>query len=53
MLPLLLSEVSFLLGLVFTVLKLEMEPSTLASFRNIQSPNLVVGLNSNEFHELW
>jgi len=38
---------------LLTVLESEMEPSTLASFRNIQSRNLVVGFNSNEFHELW
>jgi len=36
---------------VLTVLKSEIEASTLASFHNISSPNLVVGLNSDKFHK--
>ena len=38
-------------GVLLTVLKSEIEPSIPASFRNIQSPNVVVGLNSNQLHE--
>ena len=40
-------------GVLLTVLKSEIKPSTPASFDNIQSPNVVVGLNANQFHEFW
>ena len=40
-------------GVLLTVLMLEIKLSTPASFHNIQSPNVVVGLNSNQFHEFW
>ena len=38
---------------VLMVLKSEIRPSSPASFHNIQPPNIVVGLNSNQFHKFW
>jgi hypothetical protein len=43
-----LGEVS---DILLMVVKSEIKPSTPASFQNIQSPKVVVGLNSNQFHE--
>ena len=40
-------------GVLLTVLKSEIKPSTPATFHNIQTQNVVVGLNSNQFHEFW
>ena len=40
-------------GVLFTVLMSKIVPSTPASFCNIQSSNVVIGLNSNQFHEFW
>jgi len=34
-------------------LQSEIEPSTPASFHNFWSPNIAIGLNSNEFHKFW
>ena len=44
---------AFTIWEVLTALKSKIKPSTPASFHNIQSPNVVVGLNSNQFHEFW
>jgi hypothetical protein len=41
------------LTIVLTVLKLEIKPSTPASFHNFQTPKVVIGLISNHFHEFW
>ena len=51
--PSLEDEQRLSVGVLLTVLKSEIEPSTPASISNIQSPNIVVGLNSNQFHEFW
>ena len=40
-------------GVLLTVLKSEIKPSTPATFHNIQTPKVVVGLISNHFHEFW
>ena len=40
-------------GVFLTMLKSEIKPSTPATFHIIQTPNIVVGLNSNQFHEFW
>ena len=40
-------------GVLLTVLKSEIQLSTLASFHNISSSNLVVGLNFDKFHKFW
>ena len=40
-------------GMLLMVLKSEIKLSTPAAFPIIQSPNVVVGLNSNKFHEFW
>ena len=40
-------------GVLLMVLKSKIKPSTLASFHNIQSPKVVIGLVSNHFHEFW
>ena len=40
-------------GVLLIVLKSEIQLSTLASFDNISSSNLVVGLNSDKFHKFW
>ena len=37
-------------GVLLTVLKSEIKPSTPASFHNIQIPNVVIGLIANHFH---
>ena len=41
------------LGQLLTVLKSEIKPSTPASFHNIQTLKVVIGLISNHFHEFW
>ena len=46
-------EQRLIVGIMLTVHKSEIELSTPVSFHNIQSPNVVVGLNSNQFHEFW
>ena len=38
---------------LLTVFKSKIKPSTPASFHNTQSPNVVIGLKSNQFHEFW
>ena len=38
---------------LLTVLNSEIKPSTPASFHNFQSPNIVIGLIANHFHEFW
>ena len=40
-------------GVLLTVLKSEIKLSTPATFHNIQTPNVVIGLISNHFHEFW
>ena len=40
-------------GVWLTVLKSKIKLSTPASFHNIQSPNVVVGLKANQFHKFW
>ena len=40
-------------SLLLMVLKSEIRLSSPASFHNIQPPNVVVGLNSNQFHKFW
>ena len=40
-------------GVLLTVLKSEIKPSTPAIFHNIQTPKVVIGLISNHFHEFW
>ena len=40
-------------GVLLAVLKLEIKPSTPASFHNFQTPKVVIGLISNHFHEFW
>ena len=40
-------EQRLIVGIMLTVHKSEIEPSTPTSFCNIQSSNIVVGLNSN------
>ena len=40
-------------GVLLTVLKSEIKPSTLASFHNFQTPNIAIGLIANHFHEFW
>ena len=39
--------------MLLTVLKSEIKPSTPASFHNFQTPKVVIGLISNNFHEFW
>ena len=51
--PSLEDEQRLSVGVLLTVLKSEIKPSTPASFPNNQTPNVVVGLNSNQFHEFW
>ena len=40
-------------GVLLTVLKSEIKPSTPTSFHNFQTPKVVIGLISNHFHEFW
>ena len=40
-------------GVLLTVLKSKIKQSTPAAFPINQTPNVVVGLNSNQFHEFW
>ena len=40
-------------GVLLKVLKSEIKPSTPATFYNIQTPNVVIGLIANHFHEFW
>ena len=40
-------------GVLLTVLKSEIKPSTPASFHNFQAPKVVIGLNANHFHKFW
>ena len=40
-------------GVLLTVIKSEIKPSTPASFHNFRTPKVVIGLISNYFHEFW
>ena len=51
--PLLEDEQRLSVGVLLTVLKSKIKPSTPAAFPINQTPNVVVGLNSNQFHEFW
>ena len=49
--PSLEDEQRLSVGVLLTVLKSEIKSSTPASFHNIQTPNVVIGLIANHFHE--
>ena len=40
-------------GVLLTVLKSEIKPSTPTTFHNIKTPNVVIGLITNQFHKFW
>ena len=48
--PSLEDEQRLSVGVLLTVLKSEIKSSTPASFHNIQTPNVVIGLIANHFH---
>ena len=51
--PSLENEQRLSVGVLLTVLKSKIKLSTPAAFLINQTPNVVVGLNSNQFHEFW